>query len=396
MKSQAVASVLGYVTIRVVGRDPEGLLNQAVSAGMSVSNIQPLDARELEMDILLKDFFRLRPLAKRTGCLVRIRKRHGFPFFLRKLERRKWFAAGIFVFLAGLYALSSLVWQVNITGNDRLAKEDILAAARKQGIYPYQWKFRMVDTSVIAKKLTNDLPGVTWIGIEIRGSQVNLRIVEAEQPEKKPLQSPRNLVSTADAVVTEIFAEKGRPLVKVNSHVRKGSILIKGIYGDEENQEAVVAEGKVRGLVWHEFNIVSPLTQKFKVYTGAVKERSYVVIGSKALQITGYGKLPFDKYETHTTIQKAAWRGYGIPAGFMKEKLMEVRYDVQKLDRPAARAIGLNSARAQILARTELEPKIVAEKILHDKTENGKVYMKVLMEVDQLISAEQSIIGQGE
>ncbi|ANE47318.1 sporulation protein [Paenibacillus swuensis] len=396
MKSQSILALQGYVTIRVVGREPERLINLAAAKKFTLWNIQNMDSHELQLNILLKDFFRIRPLLRQTGCVLRVKKRHGFPFFLRKAEKRKWFGLGMLGFLAGIYLLSSIVWQVTVSGNDTIPDEDILAEARKQGVYSMQWKFRMKDPAVTSKILINNIPGVSWVGMEVKGSRVHFNIVEADSPEKRELMSPRNLVSSSDAVITHIFAERGRPIVKVHDRVQKGQVLIKGIYGDEENQEAVISEGTVRGLVWHEFQIVSPLKQKYKVYTGATMNRNYIITGNRALKIWGYGKVPFSKYETINVMHKLQWRSYGIPVGTMTQKLLEVRFDERKLDVPAAREIGLQQARAEILSKTEVKPKIVAEKILHDKTDNGKVYMKVLIEAEENISVEQPIIGQGE
>lgn len=396
MNSRMISTLQGYVTIQVRGKQPEALLNLASSKGIEIWDIYRVDEQRLQFNILLKHFFGLRPLLRETGCLPHVVKRFGFPFFLNKLEQRKWFGVGIVGFLIGIFVLTSITWQVHVEGNEKIPKEDILIAARQQGIFPMQWKFRMKDEDVLSKELASKLPGISWVGVEVNGAQVRIKIVEARQPEPRVLQSPQNIVSTADAVVTHILAEKGRPIVKENARVRKGDILIKGIYGDEENQQAVVSKGVVRGLVWHEFQIVSPLVQKFKVYTGEVKEKKYILTGNRALQITGYGKNAFTKYEVQQSIHRVQISKYTLPVGYVTEKWMEVRYDELKLDEQTAKRIGLEQARAQIYTQTAKKPIIKAEKILHDKTESGKVYMKVLFEVDEIISEEQSIIAQGE
>ncbi|MNR50329.1 putative stage IV sporulation protein YqfD [compost metagenome] len=58
---------------------------------------------------------------------------------------------------------------------------------------------------------------------------------------------------------------------------------------------------------------------------------------------------------------------------------------------------GLERAKLDILAKNGADAQIVQQKILHEKTDNGKVYMKVLFEVEQNIAEELPIVHhQGE
>jgi similar to stage IV sporulation protein len=389
------ALVTGYVKIEVRGARAEDLINRIMDMHLLVWDIRRTAANVLVMHISIKDYFRLRPLLKQTGCRMHLMKRYGFPFFLNKLEQRKFFVAGFAGFIAGLYLLTSLVWQVHIEGNDKIAEVDVLSAARKQGVYPLQWKFKLADPDRISKGIIKQLPGTSWIGVEIQGTKVTIKVVESKQSEPKPLQNPRHIISTSDAVITQIIVEKGIPLVKKNQRIKKGDILISGILGDEENQKIVVAEGEVRGLVWHEYEISVPLIQKYKVYTGEIQERRYIVLGSRALQITGYGGDSFQKQVSDSKRNILKWRNYSLPIGWMKTKVMEVRHEERKLKASEARSLAIEQAKSDILIRSGLDAVVKAEKILHEKTESGKVYMKVLFEVEQLLGKELPII-QGE
>lgn len=97
------------------------------------------------------------------------------------------------------------------------------------------------------------------------GTSISITVIDSTKPEKLTLEGPRHLVAKADAVVTRIIAENGRPKVERNDRVRKGDILISGILGDEQRNKAVVSKGKVMGLVWHEYRIESPLVTKSKI-----------------------------------------------------------------------------------------------------------------------------------
>lgn len=398
MKIPTLTRVRGCVRIAVRGEHVEYFINALAENGVPVWDIEPKNGNLAEMKVLLRDFHVLRPLLKRTGCRVHVQGRIGLPFTLVKLYKRKFFMVGIMLFFVLLFLLSSMVWNVRVTGNEKIATEDVLEAAKKEGVRPFQWIFRLDSPDKLSRELSIRLPGTSWIGVERKGTTITIQIVEAAEPPKQPLTDPRHLVSRTDAVVTSIYAEQGRPLVEKNSRVKKGQVLISGILGvDGGNTEVVVAKGEVKGLVWHEYSLTVPLVQKHKVYTGERKTKSYFVIGDRAVQLWGYGKDPYKASETLTEHDPLTWRSFKLPVGWMTEKVMEVRESQETLTVEEAKKQGLDGAVRDILAKYGTDSQIISQKILHEKKENGKVYMKVLFEVEEKIAEELPIVhNQGE
>ncbi|MED4602655.1 sporulation protein YqfD [Paenibacillus validus] len=392
MKASLIYRLRGFVHLEVTGGKLEHLVNRLSQKRMSVWDIRYLDKERISLYVTVPDFFRLRPLLKETGSLIRIKEKRGFPFWLDKLERRKFFAIGLLGFVIGIYLLSQLVLQVRVEGNETIQTEQILQAAKQQGVYRLQWKFKLKEPSELSRAMQSQLPAAAWIGVEVRGTHVVIKVVEATIPEKPPLMNPRHLVASKHALVTEIFAEKGRPAVKPNTYVRKGDILISGMIGDELHQQTVVASGTVKGVVWYKPTVEVPLVRQYKVYTGESKQRSYLVLGSRGVQVSGYGKVPFGQTETIQERKTLSWRSYTLPIGWLSEKVMEVELQEQPIDPKEASSVGLTEAKAQILSAAGGGARVVSEKILHEKAENGKVYMEVLLEVEESIAVEQPIV----
>ncbi|SFF00429.1 similar to stage IV sporulation protein [Paenibacillus catalpae] len=397
MAGQWLQWIRGVVTVHIRGGQPEQLVNRALEGGLELSSIRWTSDGKLEFELSVGDFFRLRPFLKETGCRAHVTKREGMPFWLVRMEKRKFFAIGIAMFFIGIYLLSSLVWSIEVKGNVKLTEEQILTAAKREGIFPMQWSFRLKDKDVLSKELATDLPGATWVGVEKKGTRIIIQVVESTEPEKADPQNPRHLVASNDAVITEIYTEKGRPVVKKNMKVKKGQTLISGTIGGGAYTQTVVAKGNVRGLVWYEFMVASPLTQEVKVYTGEKKTKWYAVIGHRALQVSGYGKNPFDTSEDVVVEEQAVWRSWKLPFGRLKKTVMEVRTDVRELTEEEAKNNGMLQAKADVMQKAGNDAVILKEIVLHEKTENGKVYMKVLFEVEQSIVEEMPLVQmQGE
>jgi similar to stage IV sporulation protein len=385
----------GYVILELKSKELEALLNLAAKQGLQLWNIRLKSQEVAVCAMMLQHFFLLRPLLRQTSSRVHVLKRYGFPFLMNKLIKRKFLVAGMVLFIAVLFILSSVVWQVKVEGNEKLKTADILAVAKQQGIYPLQWKFRLKNAEALSEQLHQKLPSVSWVGVQMHGTHLTIEIVESAQPEVKPLLSPRHLVASTNAVVTEIRAEKGRPMVKANAFVRKGDLLISGLIGNEQNQQIVVAKGIVIGNVWYTSMVEMPFELKRNTYTGATAKRFYLVFGNRALQLTGYRQKKFEHYN-ETNVRKFIQLGtWTAPIGWIKQTLLESQETQQILDLEQAKKIAIERAEASVLQGADNKARITAQKILHERVENGKVYMEVHFEVEQSIVQEQPII-QGE
>ncbi|WP_110932126.1 sporulation protein YqfD [Paenibacillus bouchesdurhonensis] len=393
MKSSVLSRLRGSVTIIVRGQHLEQLINELAKEGIEIWNVRPLPERKMEMNIQLDDYFALRPLLKRTGCRMSVKRRIGVPFLLNRLWRRKIFIAGFALFIAIIFALSSLVWDIEVQGNEEISTEDVLLAARAEGIYPFQWIFRMPKQDKLSAELTRKLPGTSWVGVSRSGTRITIQVVEATRPKEEELHSPSHLVSNSDAIITHIYAERGQPEVKKHDRVRKGQVLIAGVQGNSY----VVAKGEIKGSVWHEYNIEVPLVRKQNAYTGEKKVKGYLFFGKTAIQITGYGSVGFAHFQTLSEIDPLTWRSLKLPIGWMSEKLLETTEIQLKISEKKAKEDGIERALRDIHAKHGVESKIMSQKILHEKSDNGKVYMKVLFEVEQNIAEELPIVHeQGE
>ena len=97
------------VRIRIKGNAPERILERMRRAGMSLYDVSRR-GDELQLTLQRKDFFRLPPLLRGSGCRLRVIGRKG-PLAKWHIWRwRRMFLAGLFLFilLKFVYILRSL------------------------------------------------------------------------------------------------------------------------------------------------------------------------------------------------------------------------------------------------------------------------------------------------
>lgn len=388
MKTPTLAYTRGYVRVDIRGGNVEAFINSAVSNQINIWDIRWNAFQSLQCYVLLSDYFRLRPLLKKINCRVHVEQRIGWPFVMKRVLRRKFFLIGFFFFLFGLYMLSSIVWSIEVKGNVLISTEQIVAAAKEEGVYPFQFIFRLRDPDQISKAMHKKFKELSWIGVNWEGTKVSIQVIETTKPEVRQLTDSQHLVAKVDAVVTKIIAEHGRAVAKRNHRVKQGDVLISGTLGTKEEPTYVAARGEVRGLVWHTYEIVSPLVVKRKVYTGEKIKRQYMIMGKQKQRVTGFGDIPYKHYEREQEKSVIQWRTSLFPIGWITEKIKEVHFIAEKRSTERAVKEGLKQAKVDVVVKNGPDAWIQTEKILHRKTDNGKVVMKVLFEVEQPIAQQ--------
>jgi similar to stage IV sporulation protein len=392
MKANLANFFNGHVLIIVTGTTFEELINRLLEARISIWDISRLGTNRGQFSIGLADFFHLKPFLRQTNCRIRVTQRRGFPFMLDKLEKRKWFAIGAVISVIAIYISTSLVWQINIEGNEQISNQELIRVAAAEGLRPLQWKFRLPPANELSARMSQQLPDAAWIGIEIQGTVVTLRVVESTIPEQKALRSPRHLIAITDGVITHIVAERGNPMVQVNQRVKKGELLISGIIGTVDNPKIVVAEGQIRGMVWYEYQIKVPLILEHIDLTGANQSKRFITIASRALQVSGYRDNDFlhsQKKLIFKQLQLGPWR---LPIGWMNEISYEARV-VQEQQNPAqAKRMGLENARKELIGKLGSSAEIKEEIILHERLQSGKVELSVLYAIEIDFAEERPIV----
>lgn len=383
--------VKGEIRVELIGGDSARFINVALEKHLNITDLRWTSSNNLQFSVNVDQFFELRKILKPMGGKIRIINKGGFPFFMRLVMNRMWFAIGLVLFFILIGVLSTFVWSVEVEGNKTIPTQTILQAAKENGLYPLQSAFRMPQKDKLAKLLVNQIEGVNWIGIEHTGTKVLIKVVEMTLPEEREPQSFRHLVASQDAVITYMVANIGKPLVKEHMRVKKGDILISGIIGSERHSDIVVAEGDVRGLVWYEYKAELPLIHETAAYTGEINKRSYIVLGKRTFRFKQ--KEPtFDRSEVKQHYKPVMLFNYELPFGFLQETEYETRINSIELDQKEAKAIAIKQAKQRLLEKAGLQAKVISENILHEELHNGKVVLRVLFEVEQSIVQQKPIV----
>ena len=220
----------GWVRLRLFSREPERFLNLCAGKKILLWDLRRRDGC-YEFSLSLKDFFRLRPAARKSGSRIRILDRRGMPFFFRKCRRRKAFFAGVFLCFLLMYLLSCRIWNIHVEGNYANSTGDILSFLDSIGV-SHGIRRSRIDCAETASAVREAFPNVTWVSVRIRGTRLLVDIKEnvdgyRESREDSP-EGAWDLAAEKSGVVDSIITRQGVPLVEAGESCEAGDILVSG------------------------------------------------------------------------------------------------------------------------------------------------------------------------
>ncbi|HOJ81112.1 MAG TPA: sporulation protein YqfD, partial [Clostridiales bacterium] len=218
----------GYVIIIVEGFFIEKFINICARRRIHLWDVRIQRERRVTARVSISGFRLIRPVARKTGCRVRLLKKRGLPFVFSKYRRRKAFFAGAVLFVVLINVLASFVWSIEITGNEKLDTvflENVLAA---NGIKTGALKYR-IDTRRAVDRMMLEIDRLSWISINIKGTKVKVQVREREDiPEIVPRHIPCDIIARKDGIIRQVIAKEGIEAVAEGDTVKKGQVLISG------------------------------------------------------------------------------------------------------------------------------------------------------------------------
>ena len=287
----------GYVTVRAEGVFTERFLNICMHRGLDIWNVRHCGNERLNIDMSLSAFKSLRPVCKRTKTHVCILRRHGLPFLMHRYRKRRFALIGLAAVLLILWYTSGHIMGITVFGNSRISTDTILENLARSGISLGKTTSN-IDSQQIRNRMMSDLDDLAWIGINVSGSRIYVEVVERlEKEQGVDMTKPCNLVATKDGVIDLIEARNGQTMVKLNSGVREGDVLVSGIMdAGEKGIRYVHAYGEVYALTRYTQSREYPLEYDEPINTGKKTTRYTLRILNHSLPLFWSKDAPYPLY----------------------------------------------------------------------------------------------------
>ena len=371
----------GYVIIIIEGFFIEKFINICARRRIHLWDVRLQSERRVTARMSISGFRLIRPVARKTGCRVRLLRKRGLPFVFSKYRRRKAFFAGAVLFFILINVLASFVWSIEITGNEKLDTVFLENALAANGIRTGALKYR-IDTRRAVERMMLEIGRLSWISISIKGTKVKVQVRErGDIPEIVPRHIPCDIVALRDGIIRQVIAKEGIEAVSEGDTVKKGQVLISGrvpVKG-EEQYRLVHAMGTVSARTWYEDEAPVVLTRTETVRTGrAIRDHSLILF-SKELDLIRK-KVRFSEYVTEESRKKLS---IGDDLVFPFEWVTVTHFEVATLEASIseedARETAAREAYEKALRRVPEGAEIISENIYFTE-QDGKLTAKAVLE----------------
>ena len=261
--NRMVSFFTGYVELIIRGPQLEKLLNLLTGSGFYLWDVKKIAPEVITAKLRSHGFIKIRPFVKRSGTLVKIRRKKGWPFLRKKIAQRKVFLLGAVGMLGLLLYLSTLTLVIKVDGFTGVEREELIKTLKSVGLKPGKPTGELaLEKQRIERDAIIRTPEAVWLGINFKGVVAEVKAVKRKNP--PPPNPGCDLVAERDGLITRVAVIRGQPLIKEGDTVARGDLLISGRVSHTDPETGVVivenisASGIVEARVWYDFEVIHP------------------------------------------------------------------------------------------------------------------------------------------
>jgi len=371
----------GYAIIIVKGIKIERFINLAVVNNIYLWDIEKIDYTTIKAKINIRDFFKLRSIVRKTDSNIQIIEKCGMPFKIKTVKRRKWFFFGLGALLIFIYILSSYIWMIEIHGLEKIDEQTVLENLSYAGLRVGIKKSK-VEKRDIENRMLIQMPELTWMGIEIKGTKAFVTVVEKKpEPQLINRDEPCDIVASKNGVIEKILVLNGDGVVKDGDTVKKGQLLVSGTIIREGLPERYVhSMAEVNARTWYEDVEEIPFEQIEYKKTGRTFTTYSMEIIKKKIERAK--KVPFEDYNKNSKdIYILSFGSYVFPIKLTVTKYEELVPLTKIISEEEAKTICEERLNTKIKLQLPENAVILNSRIeyfTNEKSLIGKIYVEVL------------------
>ena len=383
--------IFGYVRVEVEGYYIERFINICQNKKILIWNLKRQKGVKLYLNIGIKDFKKLKEIARKTNCKIKIKKKKGIPFILYRYKKRKIFAIFLIIIAFLIYTSSKYVWNIEVQVEDNMKIEQIEEDLADLGLRKGMLKSK-IETDRLINELRLKRNDISWIGIDLKGTNVIVKAVKTdERPKLLDNSDYCNIVASKSGIITNIVAQNGTAVVNIGDEVNEGEILIAGyMEGKYTDKRYVHSLGYVQAKIKYSKKEKIYLKQEKTRDTGDKEKRFQIKFNN--FQINFYKTLSkFKIYDTIYTEKKLKiFSNFYLPISIVeiinKEQIKEtklyskeeaVELGKQKLSYEIEKDIANKENILDVTIDTEEQEEYVDVCVTYEVLENIERYEKI-------------------
>lgn len=383
--------IIGFVNITVEGFFVERFINNCINNKIFLWKIKRKNSTLLTANVNIKDFKKIRSIAKKTKCKVNINSKKGLPILLHRYRKRKLLVIILVPIVLAVLISSRFIWNIEVIGTENISPEEIISELGEEGVLIGKKK-NSIDSKKVINSIRLKRDDISWMSLDMKGTNIIVTIVEAEKkPDIIDKNEYCNIVANEKGVITKITADTGTALVQVGDIVEKGDILIGGyMEGKYTDTRYVHAQGTIEAKVWYTKNIKSSFTREISEETG--NQKNIYSININNFKINLYKTLPnFENYDTINETNKIRlFKNFYLPIEINKTTYVENRTNKITYGKEELKALLINELEKEF-ENEKINKLNVINKIVNVYEKDNAIELEMTYEVKRTIGIEEKL-----
>lgn len=371
----------GYVIIKIEGLSIEKFLNLIMINDVYIWDIERKNYTTIIAKVSLKGFKEILSFAKKTSCRVSVISKRGLPFVILRFKRRKALVFGATVSFILVYVFSTFIWGINIETVNNVNEKEVLEKLTLLGLKPGVSKFA-IDIKKIETKFLLENNDISWIGINIKGTNAFVKVVGKTKPQEiLSNDEPCNIIAKKDGIIYKMVVLEGEAVKKVGDTVKAGDIIVTGIIEKPGLETRFVhADGQIIARTWYEVYADAELKKEVFERTNNRITVTKIIFGNNTITISPK-KVDFKNFEKEE--KEIIIRNF--PVKIIKETYYETKPKTIVLSKEEAKNIAFEKALRELKNILGPQSKIVNKKesymIIQDKILRVNITAEVFEEI---------------
>lgn len=334
----------GYVQFSVCGRYPERFINIALKNRIRLWNVVR-KSNSLTACMYMRDYRRIRRLARASCVRLHVCDRRGLPTFLKRYSGRIGAVIGAAVFVLTVFVMSLFIWSIDVTGLEGIGESEMRSLLRENGIYVGAFK-PAVDYRSVSRAIMLADKRVGWMAINVTGSYASVEIKEeSPTPTVDDVDVPCNVKARCDGRILRINAEEGTTMLKEGSGVVEGQVVVSGVMEDQLGGVRLVrAKAEVIAETDHQAEFHVPEAVTVCRPTGEVRRRLTADLFGWQIPLT-VGSVSTVDVLTDEVEEVPAPLDVKLPAGILTQTIHALEIQEMRLNYNSAKELSLKEAR---------------------------------------------------
>lgn len=314
----------GSVRIEVTCHSAERFLNICTGMDIKFRNTKKINSDIVEMTVRPEEYRRIAANAGRHGYEVRLLSEKGAVFIARKLKKRYVLIGGMIICAALIWVSSLFVWEIDVSGNEKITEAEILAELANLGVGVGTCRFN-ISQEYISNEMLQRIKELSFIAVNVSGSHAEVIVREERKtPEIVDEITAKLVYAEKSGIITKMTVLEGTPIAKVGVTVNAGEILVSGIAESVSSGKRIVsASAEIFARTWYEKTAKMPELSCEKIYTGKEHNRLAFILCGKRINLYfngGNTDVSCDKIITSESIRI---KDMLLPVKVIKENLRE-------------------------------------------------------------------------